>query len=90
MLLKTQMSVGLLKYLEPPRALPENKIHHFTFELRKIIHIIEDLKKMVKVVLLNFVLSTSLTSTFPLDIWKHSHSWHRDRKFSPVPYSVPS
>lgn len=57
MLLKTQMSVGLLKYLKPPRAVPENKIQHFTFELRKIIHVIEDLKKMVKVVLLNFVLS---------------------------------
>lgn len=55
MLLKTQMSVGLLKYPESPRAVHANKISHFRFSLRKIIHVIKDLRKMVRVVLLNFV-----------------------------------
>lgn len=37
MLLKIQMFIGLLKYLEPPQAEHLSEIHHFTFNFIKIL-----------------------------------------------------
>lgn len=88
MLLKTQVSVGLLKFLEPLRAVRENKIHQFTFDLGEIIHVIKDLKRMVTAVLLSCLLSTNLTSTFSQDIWKHSCSWHGGQQVSACAFVI--
>lgn len=35
---KTQMSVGLLTYVEPPRGVHLNESHHFIFNVIKVLH----------------------------------------------------